>query len=110
LGITIGIVQWRNQIQRRKDRLQYAMVASQLTALKAQMNPHFVFNCLNSIKSLILDGQQEKAVNYLTTFSKLIRNLFSQSDKNEITLFDEMETCRHYLLLLVPGQGMCWPG
>jgi len=75
------------------------MVELEARALRAQMNPHFVFNCMNSIKSLIQDGEQEKAVNYLTTFSKLIRNLFSQSDKNEITLFDEIETCRHYLQL-----------
>ena len=73
------------------------MVELEARALRAQMNPHFVFNCMNSIKSLIQDGEQEKAVNYLTTFSKLIRNLFSQSDKNEITLYDEIETCRHYL-------------
>ena len=75
------------------------MVELEARALRAQMNPHFVFNCMNSIKSLIQDGESEKAVQYLTTFSKLIRNLFSQSDKNEITLYDEIETCRHYLQL-----------
>jgi sensor histidine kinase YesM len=75
------------------------MVELEARALRAQMNPHFVFNCMNSIKSLIQDGQPDKAVQYLTTFSKLIRNLFSQSDKNEITLYDEIETCRHYLQL-----------
>lgn len=75
------------------------MMELEARALRAQMNPHFVFNCMNSIKSLIQDGEQEKAINYLTTFSKLIRNLFSQSDKNEITLYDEIETCRHYLQL-----------
>ncbi|MBK6826669.1 MAG: histidine kinase [Chitinophagaceae bacterium] len=75
------------------------MMELEARALRAQMNPHFIFNCMNSIKSLIQEGQQEKAVNYLTTFSKLIRNLFSQSDKNEITLYDEIETCRHYLQL-----------
>lgn len=89
-----------NRAAERKKLIQEKeMMELEARALRAQMNPHFVFNCLNSIKSLILDGQQEKAVNYLTTFSKLIRNLFSQSDKNEITLFDEMETCRHYLQL-----------
>ncbi|HRG93197.1 MAG TPA: histidine kinase [Chitinophagaceae bacterium] len=85
--------EWQ-QLIREKE-----MVELEARALRAQMNPHFVFNCMNSIKSLIQDGESEKAVQYLTTFSKLIRNLFSQSDKNEITLYDEIETCRHYLQL-----------
>lgn len=87
------IAEWQKLLKEKE------MIELEARALRAQMNPHFVFNCLNSIKSLIQDNQQEKAVEYLTTFSKLVRNLFSQSDKNEITLFDEMETCRHYLQL-----------
>jgi sensor histidine kinase YesM len=68
-------------------------------ALRAQMNPHFIFNCLNSIKSLIQEQQTEKGVTYLTTFSKLIRTLFNNADKKEITLYDEIATCRLYLQL-----------
>jgi sensor histidine kinase YesM len=85
--------EWQKLIREKE------MVELEARALRAQMNPHFVFNCMNSIKALIQDGQSDKAVQYLTTFSKLIRNLFSQSDKNEITLYDEIETCRHYLQL-----------
>jgi LytS/YehU family sensor histidine kinase len=68
-------------------------------ALRAQMNPHFIFNCLNSIKSLIQQNENEKSVTYLTTFSKLIRNLLNNADKKEISLFDEIETCKLYLQL-----------
>ena len=68
-------------------------------ALRAQMNPHFIFNCLNSIKSLIQQNENEKAVTYLTTFSKLIRTLFNNADKKQISLFDEIETCKFYLQL-----------
>lgn len=68
-------------------------------ALRAQMNPHFIFNCLNSIKALIQENENEKAVVYLTTFSKLIRTLFNNADKKEISLHDEVETCRLYLQL-----------
>lgn len=85
--------EWQKLIREKE------MVELEARALRSQMNPHFVFNCMNSIKALIQDGQPDKAVQYLTTFSKLIRNLFSQSDKNEITLYDEIETCRHYLQL-----------
>jgi len=63
------------------------------------MNPHFIFNCMNSIKSLIQQDEKEKATTYLTTFSKLIRTIFQNSDKREITLFDEIETCRLYTQL-----------
>jgi sensor histidine kinase YesM len=68
-------------------------------ALRAQMNPHFIFNCLNSIKSLIQNEDKHKAIDYLTTFSKLIRTLFQNSDKRQISLFDEIETCRLYMQL-----------
>ncbi len=68
-------------------------------ALRAQMNPHFVFNCLNSIKALMQEEETEKGVKYLTTFSKLIRTLFNNADKKEISLYDEIETCRFYLQL-----------
>jgi sensor histidine kinase YesM len=68
-------------------------------ALRAQMNPHFIFNCLNSIKALIQNDDKQKATAYLTTFSKLIRTLFQNSDKRQISLFDEIETCRLYIQL-----------
>ncbi|MBN8786052.1 MAG: histidine kinase [Terrimonas sp.] len=63
------------------------------------MNPHFVFNSLNSIKSIIDKNENEKAVNYLTTFLKLIRTLFQNSGKREISLYEELETCRLYATL-----------
>lgn len=65
-------------------------------ALRAQMNPHFIFNSLNSIKSLINKNENTTAAIYLTTFSKLIRTLFQHSDKREVSLFEELETCRLY--------------
>ncbi len=75
------------------------LVELEAKALRAQMNPHFIFNCLNSIKSLIQQHDEEKSIDYLTTFSKLIRNLFNSADKKEISLYDEIETCKLYLQL-----------
>ena len=75
------------------------MLELEAKALRAQMNPHFIFNCLNSIKSLIQQHEEEKSVTYLTTFSKLIRTLFNNADKKEISLYDEIETCKLYLQL-----------
>ncbi len=88
----------RNEEQ-QKIEYKVQMIELEARALRAQMNPHFIFNCLNSIKSLIQDGHQDKSVTYLTTFSKLIRTLFQNADKKEISLYDEVETCRLYLQL-----------
>jgi hypothetical protein len=93
-------VRWRIKTVRQKERAKVlhekALLELEAKALRAQMNPHFIFNCMNSIKSLIQMGEQNKAVVYLTTFSKLIRNIFQNSDKREITLYDEIETCKLY--------------
>ena len=80
--------------ERSKAKHEKELFELEAKALRAQMNPHFIFNCINSIKSLIQKNENEKATEYLTTFSKLIRTIFQNSDKREITLFDEIETCR----------------
>ncbi len=85
--------------EQQKSEYKVQMMELEARALRAQMNPHFIFNCLNSIKSLIQDGHVDKSVNYLTTFSKLIRTLFQNADKKEISVYDEIETCRLYLQL-----------
>jgi sensor histidine kinase YesM len=82
-----------------KIAMQYKMIELEEFALRATMNPDFIFNCLNSIKLLIQQNKNEKSVTYLTTFSKLIRTLFDNADKKEISLFDEIETCKLYLQL-----------
>jgi sensor histidine kinase YesM len=68
-------------------------------ALRSQMNPHFIYNCMNSIKALIQNDEEQKSIDYLTTFSKLIRTIFHNSDKRTISLYDEIETCRLYTQL-----------
>ncbi|MGZ5253492.1 MAG: 7TM diverse intracellular signaling domain-containing protein [Flavitalea sp.] len=68
-------------------------------ALRAQMNPHFIFNCMNSIKALIQNDQKQKSIDYLTTFSKLLRTLLNNSDKRQVSLYDELETSKLYTQL-----------
>ena len=85
--------------EQNKTKMKVQILELEAKALRAQMNPHFIFNCLNSIKSLIQQHEEERSVTYLTTFSKLIRTLFNNADKKEISLFDEMETCKLYLQL-----------
>ena len=101
--IVFLIVKLRVRSVRKQERLKAAhekeLLELEAKALRAQMNPHFIFNCLNSIKSLIQQHEEEKSVTYLTTFSKLIRTLFNNADKKEISLYDEIETCKLYLQL-----------
>jgi len=79
--------------------MQYHILELEAKAMRSQMNPHFIFNCMNSIKSLIQQKEEDKAVSYLTTFAKLLRTILQNADKREITLFDEIETCRLYTQL-----------
>ncbi|HEY6503645.1 MAG TPA: histidine kinase [Chitinophagaceae bacterium] len=103
IAVIYLIVKFRVRSVRKQERIKAAhekeLLSLEARALRAQMNPHFIFNCMNSIKSLIQDDQKDKSVTYLTTFSKLIRTLFNNADKKEITLYDEIETCKLYLQL-----------
>jgi hypothetical protein len=103
IGSIIIFFRYRIHSVRKKEKQKLLhekqLLELEAKALRAQMNPHFIFNCMNSIKSLIQDNQKEKSVIYLTTFSKLIRTLFNNADKKEITLYDEIETCKLYLHL-----------
>ena len=68
-------------------------------ALSAQMNPHFIFNSLNSIQSFLLYDENEKAERYLLKFSKLIRSILSISRETFITLDQEIELLTNYIEL-----------
>ena len=69
----------------------------EMTALRAQMNPHFIFNCLNSIKLYTTDNDSEKASAYLTKFSRLIRLVLENSRSERVTLNNELEALQLYL-------------
>lgn len=68
-----------------------------LTALRSVMSPHFVFNVLNSVQFFIAKNDRENAINYLATFSKLVRNVLMQSMNSKIKLCDEIEMLRNYV-------------
>jgi two-component sensor histidine kinase len=87
------------EAEMQKTRHERERLELEARALRAQMNPHFIYNCMNSIKALIQNDEKQKSIDYLTTFSKLIRTLFNNSDKRQITLFDELETCKLYTQL-----------
>ncbi|WP_289038042.1 tetratricopeptide repeat protein [uncultured Zobellia sp.] len=65
--------------------------------LRSQMNPHFLFNSLNSIKLYIINNEQKNAVHYLNKFSKLVRKILEASSMREIPLAEELETVELYM-------------
>ena len=73
------------------------LAEARLSALQAQMNPHFVFNALNSIKRMILDGDNEKASRYLSKFALMIRMTLNHSKEIFVTLDENIEYLRAYL-------------
>ena len=75
------------------------LAESQLMALRAQMNPHFVFNCLNSIQECIVTQKYGEASKYLNKFSKLFRMVLNNSGKNLVSLQEEKEVLELYLEL-----------
>ncbi len=70
-----------------------------MTALQSQMNPHFLFNSLNSINNFVLKNEVEKASDYITKFSKLIRVILNSSSSPTVTLNDELKTLALYVKL-----------
>ncbi|WP_246124711.1 sensor histidine kinase [Algibacter pacificus] len=70
-----------------------------LENLRSQMNPHFIFNALNSIQDYIVSNEKELASSYLVKFSRLIRMYLDYSQQNEITLEEELKALKLYLEL-----------
>jgi hypothetical protein len=71
----------------------------EMKALKAQMNPHFVFNAINSIQALVANDKKTEGIHYIGAFSRLLRQVFDNSEKNLISLDKELETVGLYIQL-----------
>ena len=88
-----------NQAEVEKWKLAAEMKDAQLGSLKSQINPHFVFNTLNNIRSLILEDK-EKAREMLINFSDLFRYALKNSDQSKVNLEEELNIVNQYLELL----------
>jgi ligand-binding sensor domain-containing protein len=94
-GIFLEIIR-RQQVQAAIER---RVIQSEQKALRAQINPHFVFNAMNSIQYFITENDRHNAGIYLSRFSKLMRRILDNSKKNWIMLEEELSGMRHYLEL-----------
>lgn len=86
-------------IQRKKAIRINELNASRLTAIQSQMNPHFIFNALNSIQDLVLKGDIDNSYSFITKFSNLIRRTLNYSDKDFIEFEQEIKLIELYLSL-----------
>ncbi|HEU4471490.1 MAG TPA: histidine kinase, partial [Flavisolibacter sp.] len=101
LGAIYAFHRYRiRQIEERekiKTSLQRQLAQVEMKALRAQMNPHFIFNCLNSINGYIAHNEQKEASIYLARFSKLIRMILENAQHDFIPLESELATLSAYL-------------
>jgi hypothetical protein len=84
---------------RKKIELENRLNALQLKTIKSQMDPHFMFNILNSISTMVLKDNKQEAHGYIIKFSSLIRSLLTNSEKISIPLKDELKFVENYLSL-----------
>lgn len=104
--VLTGVVWFVNQRQKQKRKREVEKITAEqklteleMQALKAQINPHFVFNCLNSIKQIIYEKDFRSADKYLDNFSSLLRTTIEQSSVSLIPLHQEMDYLQNYLAL-----------
>ena len=83
--------------EKTKAELEQQTTELEMQALRAQMNPHFIFNSLNSINRFILQNNRAQASEFLTKFSKLVRMILQNSQSSLITLESELEALKLYL-------------
>ncbi|MDX2172270.1 MAG: histidine kinase [Bacteroidota bacterium] len=84
---------------KRKSQTKNDLISSQLTAIRAQMNPHFMYNTLNSIQDLILKSDIKNTNYYLSKFSTLMRKILEFSENENVLLEEEIEMLNSYLEL-----------
>ncbi|MFN4235100.1 MAG: sensor histidine kinase [Bacteroidia bacterium] len=99
IGIVIIYITYiitKNRL-RKQQLFKEKLILSQLTALRSQMNPHFLYNVLNSLQGLIYSNKINEAGTYISKFSDHLRNTLNLSDKQEITIKEEIEGLKTYL-------------
>ena len=102
--ILTTLIAWRVILRLRnrdlkKRKIEQELLSSRLLALQAQMNPHFIFNAINSIQYFVLYNREQEGYHYLAQFSKLIRRVLMQSRNPLLTLSAELETLSLYIEL-----------
>jgi len=97
------IVKWRERSIKKKEKMELEVsrkiVELEKRALQAQMNPHFIYNSMNSIQQFMIIHDIEGAMKYLTKFSRILRTVLNISAQSRIPLSDEITLIKDYLEL-----------
>jgi tetratricopeptide (TPR) repeat protein len=88
-----------DQLKQQKEEISRMNSILELRALRAQMNPHFIFNCMSSIQECILTGKIDDANRYLSKLSRLLRMVLEYSEQESVSLDKELEMLELYLQL-----------
>ena len=99
LAAGYGYYRFRIRTLQKEAIVQTQINTLERSALQAQMNPHFIFNCLSSIQHFILQNDKENANQYLTTFASLVRDTLNASVDSVVSLEDEIRMLESYLAL-----------
>jgi ligand-binding sensor domain-containing protein len=97
IGLTIFFIRRRIRNIRREAAFKQQLAEIEIKGLHAQMNPHFIFNCLNSIKEMIWNEEKQNASRYLSKFAQLIRTSLEQSRQTFITVRQCIDHLQQYL-------------
>lgn len=91
----------RRKLKQEKDKInsEKELLELEQRLLRSQMNPHFIFNSIAGIRGNILNDEKDKAVFYLTKFSKLLRQILENSTQVCVTLTEELNTIENYIAL-----------
>ena len=92
-------LQERNRLLQERAAMEKETINLRQAALNAQMNPHFIFNCLNSIQSFIVRGDTKNSSRYLAKFAQLVRETLHTSMESSIRLEEEVKMLKNYLEL-----------
>lgn len=98
-SIIVSIFQYRIKQIRQRAELKTQLQELESRALKAQMNPHFIFNAMNSIQSLIMHNRTDEAGNYISKFAKLMRHVLENADTNLVSIEKELNSIQLYIEL-----------
>ncbi len=97
--LVLAVLAYRFYLLEKDLRLKRKMMRAEQKALRSQMNPHFIFNALNSIRRYILENDSDNADFYLTSFATLMRKVLDNSKLEFIPLEEEIDTLKIYLEL-----------
>jgi hypothetical protein len=105
ITLVLGFISYKKRIQyiaqqeHNKSEVQRRLSETKMEALQSQMNPHFIFNAMNSIQNFIIKNNVDEALSYMSEFSKLIRQTLDNSSQPRISLEKEIHYLKTYIQL-----------